>query len=181
MNNMRVNLLSFTLVLFFTVNCHAKHSDIHYAIKHGNLDEVTELITKEKSLLFTKDDYFAGTQYEVLNRSLLHLAIYYSEHEILNYLLEMFTSHNIDINKLFDSKGRTPLFYAVDQADPDALKLLIKFKMFAGAMVGIAGHLGNSVLSGFASEYARSIVSDCNKLCKTYLDKDIQLASCSIN
>ncbi|KKP23792.1 MAG: hypothetical protein SZ59_C0003G0016 [candidate division TM6 bacterium GW2011_GWF2_28_16] len=56
-----------------------------------------------------------------------------------------------------------------------------EFKAFAGAIVGIAGHLGNSALSGLASEYARALTSDCNKLCSISLEQKTNPNVCQIN
>ena len=56
-----------------------------------------------------------------------------------------------------------------------------EFKAVAGAIVGIVSHLGNSALSGFTSEYARAIASDCNKLCSVYLDQKANVGISSLN
>ncbi|MFH1461394.1 MAG: pentapeptide repeat-containing protein [bacterium] len=45
-----------------------------------------------------------------------------------------------------------------------------EFKQIAGAMVGIASHVGSTFLSAGVSEYARSILSDCNRACTVWLN-----------
>ncbi len=121
MKKIRVNLLGLVLISFFAVSCQAQRSEITYAIKHGDLDTVKELIAADKGLLFTKETY-----HSVSRISLLHFAILYRQHDVLEYLLKEFTTNNIDIDKLLDSEGRNPLFFAIDDADPTSLRLLIQ-------------------------------------------------------
>ncbi|MFH1461354.1 MAG: pentapeptide repeat-containing protein [bacterium] len=55
-----------------------------------------------------------------------------------------------------------------------------EFKAYAGAFLKITSHVGASFLTAGVSEYARSVISDCNKACTAFLNQKEQLA-CDIN
>jgi uncharacterized protein YjbI with pentapeptide repeats len=49
-----------------------------------------------------------------------------------------------------------------------------EFKVFAGAFLKITSHVGVSFLTAGISEYARSVISDCNRACAVWLNQTEQ-------
>jgi ankyrin repeat protein len=160
MRTIRSSVLFILIMIIFTV-LPASGQDIFKAVDRGDLDQVKELLKRDKKLLESTNNN---------GSSLLHVAAFRGHREIVEYLLSeginpdcedsrkmtplilavyfghknvaaVLLDHGADINKK-DSRGSVPLRFAIDQRDVDMVKFLID----RGASLDVKDNIGNTML-----------------------------------
>jgi ankyrin len=97
-------LLAFCPILFA--------AEIHEAAKNGDIAKLNELLQKDPSLLYLKDE---------MGKTPLHWATGRTQLEAMKLLLD---TYKVDVNVRNDNQG-TPLHVAASQANPEGVKILL--------------------------------------------------------
>lgn len=87
-------------------------AEIHEAAKNGDIAKLNELLQKDPSLLYVKDE---------MGKTPLHWATGRTQLEAMRLLLD---TYKVDVNVRNDNQG-TPLHVAASQANPEGVKILL--------------------------------------------------------
>lgn len=104
------------LVVFLFLGClvsFASASEIHEAVKRGDVEKVREILNADPSQLTAKDD---------IGKTPLHWSAGKNQLEVMRVLLD---EYHVDVN-IRNANNGTPLHVAASQANPDAAVILIE-------------------------------------------------------
>lgn len=110
---MRISKLAWIVVVCSFLPFIAYAAQIHEAAKSGDAEKLRQLLDKDPSLLYVKDEQ---------GKTPLHWATGRGQTQIIEILLN---EYKVDVNVRNDNEG-TALHVAASQAQPEAARILIK-------------------------------------------------------